>query len=330
MIQINRLFINTTWFCNMDCPRCYIPQDLRSDSASKLDTEYLIKILRYSGIDQSHKTVVMYMGGEPSVIGKKALKRYIKTVKSVLPKVRHTIVTNLFHLPNWLIELSINEFGGQIETTYANGKKQTLSGNEKRYQERFIKNLTTIIEAGVNCTVNVELNLETINAGVEAIIDVMKRTGANDWAFDFSIKFDEFNNNPVYDRFNHPILKSSTTLKEYWGFVNAIKQNKWVANKVRIASRQEGFNVFSKTGITINPNNTVTTNPLFSTMKALQYPNIESLNRSNLNLINQHQRRSVLRMTSCCSSCIEFDDCKGFSAHIPIQQDNLCAGGLTI
>jgi hypothetical protein len=32
-------------------------------------------------------------------------------------------------LPKWLVAMSLNEFSGQIETTYANGKKQTLSHN---------------------------------------------------------------------------------------------------------------------------------------------------------------------------------------------------------
>jgi hypothetical protein len=32
------------------------------------------------------------------------------------PKARHTIVTNLFNLPKWLVAMSLNEFSGQIET----------------------------------------------------------------------------------------------------------------------------------------------------------------------------------------------------------------------
>jgi hypothetical protein len=43
-----------------------------------------------------------------------------------------------------------NEFSGQIETTYANGKKQTLYGNEYKYQEKFVKHLTLVTEAGIN------------------------------------------------------------------------------------------------------------------------------------------------------------------------------------
>jgi hypothetical protein len=45
-----------------------------------------------------------------------------------------------------------------------------------------------VTEAGINCTVNVELNIETIMAGTEAIISIMKQSGAKDWAFDYSVK----------------------------------------------------------------------------------------------------------------------------------------------
>lgn len=157
MSQIKKIFINTTWGCNMDCPRCYIPKALRDDHASRLGVQYLTKVLRHQSIGQGSDTVVMYMGGEPSIVGKKQFKAYINTVKKALPKAKHTVVTNLFNLPAWLINLSINEFDCQIETTYANGKKQTLSGNEARYQEKFVKNLTAVSLAGVNCTVKLAL-----------------------------------------------------------------------------------------------------------------------------------------------------------------------------
>jgi hypothetical protein len=31
-------------------------------------------------------------------------------------------------------------------------------------------------------------------AGTEAIISIMKQSGAKDWAFDYSVNFDDFNN----------------------------------------------------------------------------------------------------------------------------------------
>jgi hypothetical protein len=50
----------------------------------------------------------------------------------------------------------------------------------------------------------------------------MKQSGAKDWAFDYSVNFDDFNNSPVFDSFHYPILTGNATLKEYWAFVNAI------------------------------------------------------------------------------------------------------------
>jgi hypothetical protein len=237
------------------------------------------------------------------------------------------MVTNLFNLPNWLVALSLKECTGQIETTYANGAKQTLSGHESKYQEKFIKNLTTVTQAGINCTVNLELNIETIKAGIQPMINIMKESGAKDWAFDYSVNFDAFNHNPIYDRFDYPVLTGSTTLKAYWDFVNKVKRNQWVVNnKLSIASRSDGFNVLEgKNFLTINANNTLTTNPLFSTMKQLAYADIDTLNQSGIR--ETHQTGAVNRIRPCVG-CPEFYDCQGFSAHVPIQQEGICAGGL--
>ena len=358
MNPINKLFIHTTWACNMNCPRCYIPKDLREDYASRLDTDYLKQILKHKSIDRSNKTIAIYMGGEPSLLGESKLREYMSVVTKQLPNVRHTMVTNLFNLPNWLLKISHNEFRSQIETTYAHGGKQTLDGSASKYQQKFVKNLTSVIRAGIHCTVNLELNIETIQAGIQPIVNIMKQSGARDWAFDYSVNFDGFNNNPIYDRFNHPVLTVSATLKAYWGFVNAITQNAWVVNnKVRITPRTEGYNVMDNHNgfLTINPNNTLTTNALFSSMKQLQYLDIDTLNQSGLR--EQHQIRAINRIqkielsnqahqtqtsnqahntqtpnhTHACVGCGEFDECRGFSAHIPIQDGSgLCAGGLEV
>lgn len=156
----------------------------------------------------------------------------------------------------------------------------------------------------------------------------MKQSNTKDWAFDYSVNFDEFNHNPGYDKFNYPIITGNTTLKEYWNFVNAIKQDQWVIDsEVRIAPRSDGFNVLEgRNFLTINANNTVTTNPLFSTMSALQYSDIDALNQSGIR--EKHQRRAVSRIRPCVE-CDEFFDCQGFSSHIPIQEEGVCAGGLS-
>lgn len=330
MNQINKLFINTTWACNMNCPRCYIPKDLREDHTSRLNADYLKQTLKHPSIDKSNQTVAIYMGGEPSIVGEKKLREYMDVVTKELPNARHTLVTNLFNLPNWLIALSLQECADQIETTYAHGAKQTLSGSESKYQEKFVKNLTTVIQAGINCTINLELNIETIKAGIQPMISIMKESGAKDWAFDYSVNFDDFNHNPTYDRFDYPVLTGSVALKDHWDFVNAIKQNDWVVNNdIRIAPRVEGFNVLEgKNFLTINANNTLTTNPLFSTMKPLAYSDIDTLNQSGIR--ENHQVRAVNRIRECVG-CVEFYDCQGFSSHVPIQDDSgICAGGLAV
>jgi hypothetical protein len=60
-------------------------------------------------------------------------------------------------------------------------------------------------------------------------------------------------------------------------------------------------------------------------MQKLQYADIDTLNQSNIR--EKHQRWAVNRIRHCVS-CDEYFDCQGFSTHIPIKQNGMCAGGL--
>jgi sulfatase maturation enzyme AslB (radical SAM superfamily) len=89
MNQINKLFINLTWACNMDCPKCYIPKKLRDEYASLLCNDYFSEVLGHQSIDPSNNTVAIYMGGEPSIVGEEGVRSYIRIVSDILPKVRY-------------------------------------------------------------------------------------------------------------------------------------------------------------------------------------------------------------------------------------------------
>jgi hypothetical protein len=78
----------------MNCPRCYIPKDLRDDYASRLNTDYLSQTLKHPSIDKSDKTVAIYMGGEPSIIGEKKLREYMSVVTKELPNARYLVPHN--------------------------------------------------------------------------------------------------------------------------------------------------------------------------------------------------------------------------------------------
>jgi hypothetical protein len=62
-------------------------------------------------------------------------------------------------------------------------------------------------------------------------------------------------------------------------------------------------------------------------MRKLQYADIDALNKSGIR--ERHQRRAVKRIRTCIG-CNELDDCQGFSSHVPIQQNGVCAGGLLL
>jgi MoaA/NifB/PqqE/SkfB family radical SAM enzyme len=212
------LFVNLTKLCNVNCPRCYLSLESR-ETVDRLDPEILRKALRSEFFSGGANVVVVFQGGEPTVVGKDALYKYASVVTDVVPGAKMAMVSNLYSVPDWLLEFAHDVLGGRLETTYANGKKMSLGGSEGSYQKRFRGGLKKSIEFGLNVPVNVELNAESIAGGVEFFVDLAIETGAKIWEFDFSVNFDEFREFPIYDSMGYPILPKTVTYEQFYNFV---------------------------------------------------------------------------------------------------------------
>lgn len=325
------LFINVTKQCNVNCHKCYLTEENRSLNQF-LSNETLKQLCLAPEVKAAESVLVIFEGGEASLAGYDRLKSYSQVVREQLPNARQTMVTNLLVMPNWLINLCKEEYNSVFETTLALGGKYTLSGSESKYIEKFTKSLKKVADAGLECTVNIELNQQTIKAGPQAIIDIAEETGNKYWEFDLSVDFEYFLSNPTFNLNNYPLLSLQSSFDEVSKYLEAYiadykTELKRLGLEITSLDYLQGkvdnlsFNIAKDMNfITLNPNGTVTTNPLFSDMPQTYLGNInkdafsEILKAPGRRMRGRHER---FRMSTCLP-CPFYDVCGSGASHAPV------------
>jgi radical SAM protein with 4Fe4S-binding SPASM domain len=334
------LFINLTKKCNVDCQRCYLTEESRLNPLG-LPIDLFIDFLKSDFFDDK-KLVVIFQGGELSLLGKEKLIAYSEAVLNIRPNAKMAAVSNFLSLPNWLIDIAHKYWGSALETTFALDKKYTLDGSKEKYLDKFEASLKKANRSGLMSVVNIESNRETLECGADAFYDLVVKTGHLLWEFDTSIEFDSFMKLPLYNEYGYPVLKSSSSyakLSEYLIEIDTKYGDKLKAmgvqstifmRKLEDAIDNQSFNVQKEhCFITLNPDGTVTSNPLFSDLKALFMGNIKHHSLSDLMgnkaLLKriEYEKKRILP----CYSCQYFSLCKGATSLAPLfDGSGECAG----
>lgn len=332
-------FINITRQCNVDCHRCYLTESNRKAS-ERLSDCVLQRFLDHPFWFEREVTLI-WEGGEPTVVGRQAMERYCEVARSSLPHARQTMVTNLFSVPDWLIELIRNEFGGNVETTYAGALKRSLAGSEEVFQKQFFLGLNKLWRNGIECPVNVELNTETVAAGVDALATAILKSDCRIWEFDISVDFHSFLRHPQYEASSVPVLPLTATYKMAWDFLLELR-DKWGEHfrrsgvSIGVFEQKPGqmnnqFNVSCENRfLTLNPDGVVTTNPLYSDLEGTFLGSLAEVDMDAI-LSNRKRLTRILadkRRASACKSCEHYDYCAGGPSHVPVHDGSGdCAGG---
>lgn len=332
-------FINITRQCNVDCARCYLTAENRL-AKERLPLAMLEVFLR-SSFWQGRPVVLIWEGGEPTVVGRDAMTGYCHLARALAPHAAQTMVTNCFSVPNWLIDLSFDEFGGQVETTFALHQKHSLAGDPDQYQRRFLAGLNKLWSAGIHCPVNVELNLETISAGVDALAAVILESQCKVWEFDVSVDFAAFLKDPRYSNQSVPLLPLTASyaavwkylleLLEQWGEAFADAGITIGAFAQQVGQPNNQFNVSGESRfLTLNPDGSVTTNPLYSDLQGTHLGNVavESMDQ----ILRSPRRKGRIladrSRSSPCRACDHVHYCKGGPSHVAVVDGSgECAGG---
>ncbi len=323
------LFINLIKQCNVHCDRCYLTEESRRDSR-RLPWETLDAVLSSEWANEGDLAMI-WEGGEASLAGRHHFTDLLRRAIDKRPLARQTMVTNLYSLPNWLIDLSLKYFNGKVETTFALDGKYSLSRDVQMFLQRFAKNYRKAKSAGLTCPINLELNDHTVALGPQALIDYLKPLGDCRVEFDISVDFERFLKDPAYTLHGYPLLPLTTTyarfsafVAEFWqrlvdqGLDNTITSS--LIDEMREA-RQSSMFAVSRGGdfLTLNPDGFLTTNPLFSDLKPAYLGNV---NQEPVNSILAGRKRMQfirheLRKTVDCMKCPYFSLCSGGSPYAP-------------
>lgn len=247
------------------------------------------------------------------------------------PHARQTMVTNLYSLPKWLIQLSQLHFNSKVETTFAMQGKYSLSKNTTTFLQHFAKNYRKARMAGLACPINLELNDHTVALGPQALIDYLKPLGECRVEFDISVDFEQFLRDPAYTLHGYPLLPLTTTYArfsayviEFWERLVAQGLDQVITSSLIDEMREERVSsmfAVSRGGdfLTLNPDGFLTTNPLFSDLKPtfLGNVNTDSVNEILASRKRMQFIRHELRKTVDCMKCSYFSLCSGGSPYAP-------------
>lgn len=334
------LFVNITKLCNVNCPRCYLSPESRADKLA-LDFSDLTKILDSMFFQQAEEVTVVLQGGEPTVLGSSRLRQYAACIRSSLPAAKIAMVSNLLNMPDWLIDFSHEDLCGRLETTYAAGFKYTLAGSFHGYQKKFTESLRKATASGLVVPVNVELNRETFEAGPGFLVDVAQRSGGMVWEFDFSVDFQAFHAIPLFNQYGYPVLKKTLEYNEFFDYVFRFSSlfeaqlgrglQCGVIDQFSKGKKSINFNIQRENDfITLNPDGTVTTNPLFSDIRQTYIGNIKSQGLDEIVQNHMRTKRIIhekMRIIDC-NDCDYLEMCGGGVSHLPVRdKSNECVGG---
>lgn len=333
------LFVNVTRQCNVDCDRCYLTPHHRQEK-ERLSPEIFERLISAPWFKEQSLTVI-WEGGEAALIGRSALTGLVSLCAEQLPNARQTMVTNLYGAPEWLIELSHRYFASQIETTLALGKKRSLAGSEAAFLQRFHDSYKAIRKAGIHCPINLELNVETIHLGPERLVDYLELIGADQIEIDVSVAFDLFFNQPAYSPDGYPLLPLTAPYKAFADYVMDLMVNQGARmSKLGITStlfeqyqRGEKSTMFAvqrgQDFITLNPDGTVTTNPLFSDFPSTYLGDLRQQSAEEIlgSVKRERYVRHELRRSMPCMTCKFYSRCAGGPPHVPVMDGSgECAG----
>lgn len=346
------VFVNVTKLCNINCPRCYLTPESRAQK-DRLEPSHLISFIDHSFFKEPEPVKFIFQGGEPQVMGADYYDQCIHGIKQILPEATFGAVTNLYTAHDWFLELAKEHFGSAFDTTFALGEKFTLAGSHSDYLKKFIASAKRSVDAGVAPRINVELNPETVAATPQALIDIAHETGVVDWEFDHSVAFNAFARAPkdLPGHPSYPHLPNTVPYQEYadfiWEFLSlwGLHFPKTPLNNgfAFLSRMQKGegiglenmaFNVGRELEfLTINPDLTLTTNPLFSD---IQTTYLGSLAEHSLDTLlanpERHARARYEKVRALpCQSCRYLNLCGGGPSHVPVfDGSGECAGAKSV
>jgi len=327
------LFVNVTRRCSMNCRICFLSERIRKNDIF-LNLSLLAKMLEHPLFSNAGAALtIMWEGGEPTLAGESGLQDYIEVAKRTVPDAQQSIVTNLLSCPDWLIDMTHREFSSVIESTFSYGGRETWTGELDKYLSLYSDSLRKIHSNNIECHVQFDVNRETFEAGTEKVMNYMLDNGVKFIDFNIAVEFADFYADPKFNRYGYPIFNSlSISYLQFSEFIleiagkykEVIDSGNLIISNLDLVSPlnvSRAFNVKQDFDFfTLNPDGTVTSNPLFSSIPDTFYGDISANDVDDVVNSDKRMKRSVYehRRTLECGDCNFYSKCNGMSSFVPL------------
>lgn len=330
------LFVNLTKECNLDCIRCYLDEASRANSRI-LDVDTAVSFFANPHFRNKVSSIVM-QGGELNLVNSKRISEICHVASEAHPEADIRFVTNLLGLKKTHVELMHVFCNSNVETTFAFDRKVVKGGTSSSYKEVFKKTAHEYHRLGVSISINFELNRESIDAGSAAFINYLADFPPSYWDFDISLDFPKFTQNPSFTSKITPCVPATVKYIEFWNYISELIDSRetlksrgieisYFQESVRQSNNQFGSGKLASF-YTLNPDGSVTTNPLYSDIEHVFIGNVNSsldipCSATWIQLVSDE----IERLRSC-TSCERYRVCGGGNTYVPINDGSgECIGG---
>lgn len=288
---IDNLSIQPSFYCNFNCPYCYLGK-LRKDESllplNKLE-------MRLKEISEKYyvRNITLY-GGEISLLDKGYLQSLSNLCESICSKI--TVVSNLSNL--WLVD-------------FCDSKNYTLSISLNEERPNYIKTLNKIesLERKDNKNLSIVVLPSILNKSPESLLNFYNNIGID-------IFFIQY----------HPSIYSETSynisIDEYSNFLKGIIEQYFIGNySIKIINedilRNKEYNPNLDGFLFINPQGNYST--------VIYKDNIEEyLEFDNLRKWEECCKKEYIRYFNQCQFCEYFNHCK--AEHLEVINKKECSG----
>lgn len=174
------LYVKTVNTCNLNCGHCFTSG--RNGDRSRWDPDvslsWIEDYIHHTG-NSTHYHVELH-GGEPFLVPLSEIVHFTDSVK-LLGDVSVSATTNLVYpIDHRHIDLFLNGFDGRLGTSW----DPDIRFERESQRSRWLKNLTTITEAGVSVKLMVSLSRDLIARGPGYLLDQLDTFPVDDVALE--------------------------------------------------------------------------------------------------------------------------------------------------